>query len=173
MKCIRILLCFLLLAVHDSCICEDNETDVTGPELSIGDKLPNFTVTMNDGSIVTTADLASTCSIVFFFHTSCPDCQKELPILQRLIEHPLASVRIIGISRSEGAESIQNYWEEHGLSLPFSAQKDAAVYQLFARSIVPRVYVVDRQLTIRALFTDNPIATYEELCDAVENAEKN
>ena len=41
---------------------------------------------------------------------------------------------------------------------------------LFAKSGIPRIYVVDAELTIRSVFTDNPLAGYDELEAAINDA---
>ena len=32
---------------------------------------------------------------------------------------------------------------------------------------LPRVYVIDKELVIRSVFTDNPLASYEDLAEAI------
>ena len=39
-----------------------------------------------------------------------------------------------------------------GLALPYSAQTDRAVYNLFARGGVPRIYIADREGTVRLVY---------------------
>ena len=55
-----------------------------GADLRPGDRLPWFSVTMDDGSVLSTGDLAGKVSVIVFFHTGCPDCQAELPVIQRI-----------------------------------------------------------------------------------------
>lgn len=154
-----VFLLFLLLA---ACVTEETPT---GEEyIRPGDPLPAFSVTMHDGTVVHAEDLRGSVSLVVFFHTGCPDCRRELPVLQRLYEvYAPAGVRFVCISREEGNADIEAYWEANGLTLPYSPQEDKAVYGLFADSAIPRIYVTDRSLTVRAVYTDNPMATYEEL----------
>ena len=54
------------------------------------------------------------------------------------------------------------------LTLPYSAQENRTVYYQFAKSGIPRVYVIDKELVIRSVFTDNPLASYEDLAEAIE-----
>ena len=49
-------------------------------------------------------------------------------------------------------------------------RKTGTVYHLFAKSGIPRIYVVDAELTIRSVFTDNPLAGYDELEAAINDA---
>jgi hypothetical protein len=52
--------------------------------------------------------------------------------------------------------------------LPYSAQENRTVYYQFAKSGIPRVYVIDKELVIRSVFTDNSLASYEDLAEAIE-----
>lgn len=149
-----------------ACISEDEDFG-NGKELQIGDSLPAFTIEMNDGEIVTTQDLKGRCAVIAFFHTGCPDCRAELPILQQLQDECDLDFRLICISRAETSASILDYWKTHHLSLPFSAQPDRTLFERFAASRIPRIYVSDPQLVIRATFADDPIATYKQLRQAI------
>ena len=102
-----------------------------------GDRLPSFSVTMNDGSILSTSTLSKDTALIVFFSTTCPDCQKELPTVQSFYERHKEKMTIAAISREETAQSIEKWWKAHGISLPFSAQKDRKVYELFSQSGIP------------------------------------
>lgn len=147
---------FVLLA---SCIREGRP----GGDIAPGDRLPDFVVEMNDGSLVSTASLEGSVSLIMFFNTGCPDCREELPAVQRIYDEFGSCVRIVCISREEGRAGIEAYWRENGLTLPYSAQEDREVYELFAGSGVPRVYVSSPDLVVRKVYDDDPIAGYDEL----------
>ena len=135
----------------------------------VGSSLPDFEVEMNDGSTITGAQLRTTTSVVMFFHTGCPDCQQALPRVQKLYDaYNSQGVQFALISREDGAASVAGYWQERGLTLPYSAQEDRAIYELFARKRVPRIYISNDCGVIEALFTDNPVPTYEALEAALE-----
>ena len=157
----------LCALVPQSCIHDE------GPSLEdvveVGERLPDFSVTMNDGSIVTGAQLRESSSVVVFFYSGCPDCRKALPSVQRLYDNYAArGVRFALISREESAASIADYWLSNGFTMPYSPQEDRTVYELFAKSRVPRVYVSDDSGRVRAIFTDDPVPTYEDLEAALE-----
>ena len=65
---------------------------------------------------------------------------------------------------------VAGYWQEQHFTFPYAAQEDRTVYHLFAKSGIPRIYVVDAELTIRSVFTDNPLAGYDELEAAINDA---
>ena len=110
------------------------------------------------------------CIRLVFFHTGCPDCQQELPVIQQLYDLYRAndSVAIYCISREEAAEEIEAYWQAHGLTLPYSAQESRSVYNLFSGQGIPRVYVSDKSLQVYSTYSDDPIAGLDELTEDVE-----
>ena len=70
-------------------------------------------------------------------------------------------------TQSSGSE-VQAYWEKHSFSLPFSAQNDDAVFSLFASHTIPRILITDKEGIIRAVYTDDPLATYQELAKDID-----
>ena len=151
------------ICLSSSCIKEKQ----TGADLVTGDRIPDFTVTMNDGTTVSGAQFREGISCIVFFTTLCPDCQQTLPHLQRIYdEFQPQGVKFALISREEGAESIQKYWTSKGYTMPFSAQTDRDIYELFAATRVPRVYICCEGI-IKSVFTDSPTPSYEDLAAAI------
>lgn len=163
----RFLGIILLLIGCISCI-QDNAGESV-QYVQPGDELPEFSVRMNDGTVLDRHSLLGKVSVLVFFHTGCPDCQRELPVVQELYEHFQGDdrVKIACISREESAEEVTAYWQQHGLTLPYSAQPDRRVYALFSESGIPLVYVSDTACRVQSLFTDDPTATYTDLYEAV------
>lgn len=154
-----------VLTLLSGCIKEKQ----TGADLKVGDSLPDFEVMMNDGTVVTDEQLKESVSIIMFFHTSCPDCQQTLPQMQKVYDdYASEGVRITLISREESGQSIELFWQEKSLKMPYSAQNDRKVYEKFARERIPRVYVNEKGGTIRYIFTDNPNPSYEDISSAIE-----
>lgn len=78
-------------------------------------------------------------------------------------------VKFVLISREEGNETISSYWIAQGFTMPYSAQEDRRVYELFAKTRVPRVYLC-KNGKIEAVFTDEPQnPDYDTLKTAIEN----
>ena len=155
-----------LIGVLSGCIHENN----TGADVKVGESLPDFEVMMNDGSVVTESSLVGNVSVLMFFHTSCPDCQQVLPCVQSIYDEYIEKgVKFALISRECSKEEIEAYFEKNSLNLPYSAQNDRSVYNLFAKSRIPRIYISDENGTVRYIFTDDPVASYDDLKSAVES----
>ena len=162
----RIFAVMAVLTVLSGCIKEKQ----TGADLKVGDRLPDFEVVMDDGTVVTDEILSESVSVVMFFHTSCPDCRQVLPQMQKVYdEYDSADVRIVLISREDTKESVESFWLENGLKMPYSAQNDRKIYEKFAATRIPRVYVNEKGGIIRYVFTDDPNPSYDEICTALEN----
>ena len=141
-----------------------------GADLKVGDCLPDFAVTMNDGTVVSDDSLMGNVSCVMFFHTTCPDCQATLPVVQSIYdEYQQKGVVFALISRGQSAGDIDAFWTEKGLDMPYSAQESRYVYNKFAGTRIPRVYICDKDGIIRYIFTDDPIPTYDDLMSSLES----
>lgn len=141
-------------------------TEGDGEGIATGDRLPTFSVLLDGGvSYASNGEVTNLAGtrfdssirdgqgvVVVFFHTQCPDCQRELPLLDALYrEGRLTGRRIVCISREEDGASVAAFWSAHTLSLPFSAQPDRSIYNLFASSGIPRIYVSDATGIITAV----------------------
>lgn len=158
----------ILLSLTTGCITEEEPEIVS---LSIGDPCPDFSIRLHDGSTISTSDLKGENSVIVFFHTSCKDCRAELPEVQKLYDEILQKnlkINLLCISRAQSAEEIEEYWSENNLTLPFSAQEDRKIYNLFASSIIPRIYIISPDLLISAQWTDNPLPSAEEILSKIE-----
>lgn len=158
---------FALMALTSSCVNDDPEPEWS---LQTGDHCPQFEIMMNSGSTLTTSMLVGKTTMIVLFSTSCPDCQRELPVIQqvynRIADTP--DTGILCIARSETASSIEEFWRSHSLTLPYSPQPDDRVYRLFATTIIPRIYIIAPNLTVAAAFADPDIPDADTLVALME-----
>lgn len=146
------LLCLLLTG------CSSIEDDETKERVVVGDRVPLFSVEMvKDGerSTFSTAQLTGE-TVIVFFNTTCPDCQRDLPKLnQYYLKHKVdEGFQMVAISREEGEEDVAAYWKDNGLQIPYSAQNDRRIYELFASSVIPRIYFVSAQGIVTRVFIE-------------------
>lgn len=118
--------------------------------VSVGDPVPVFEVTLNDGSTFGRTQMAGKTTRLVFFNTDCADCRRELPLLQREADAAGPATQYVCIAREEDAETIAAYWADNALTMPWSPQPDRRVYSLFATSGIPRVYTIGPDLRILA-----------------------
>lgn len=149
-RCLVYTVIAVISGLVSGCINDDPEPKSI---VKVGDMLPEFSVVMNDGSTVTTASLRGAPSMIVFFTTSCADCRRELPRINAYAaSHP--EVRVVCIARNLTEAEIEAFWQAENLTLPYSPQHDAAVYNLFATSGVPRIYCADPELRVSAIYVE-------------------
>lgn len=155
----RLLIMFLSLISAVSCVFDDPENNF---ELKVGDTVPNFTVLLSDGTAVSSSDMNEGVALIMFFHTGCKDCQNTLPEVQKIYDEYKDRISVLLVSREQAYDEVQAYWQEKGYTLPYSPQQDRVIYNLFATSRVPRVYVC-KDGKITSCYKDDPIPTYDDL----------
>lgn len=143
-RLLRILTALVAIVAASACV---TEPDVDGSLLRPGDAMPQFEVTTLDGVTVTAESLRGRESVIVFFNTTCPDCRRELPAIQRQADAE-PEVYYLCISREEGEADVAAYWAEEGFTMPVSAQPDRRVYSLFATTGIPRLYRFNAELII-------------------------
>lgn len=148
-----LLLCLLMTGC--SSIGDDNEVT---ERVNVGDRVPSFTVDVVADGVHTTFSTAHLTgeTVIVFFNTTCPDCQRDLPKLnQYYLKHQAdEGFQMVAISREEDESSVAAYWKDNGLQIPYSAQNDRRIYELFASSIIPRVYFVSAKGIVTRVFIE-------------------
>ncbi len=145
----------IALLLLTACVGDD---EPQGATLKAGDMVPSLSVMLNDGTVFDNSSMAGKTAVIVFFNTSCSDCRRELPAVQRFWEENADNDDLVlaCIAREESDESISQYWNEQGFTMPYSAQTTRRVYNLFATVGIPRVYVADpRGLIIHSYGPDD------------------
>lgn len=150
-----------------SCFQEDLPEVVE--RVKVGDNLPSMQLTLNDGRTLSNADLQGRTVVLVFFSTLCDDCRRELPEVEALWQKVREdeSIVLVAISRGEGSDKVAPFWQEMQLSMPYSAQPDRRIYELFANSIVPRIYVASPTGKVVASFDHNNMPSAQTLWDII------
>ncbi len=142
------------------------------PEWSLasGDAAPLFNVTMNDGSQFGTSDMYGHTSLIVFFNTGCSDCRNELPQLQTVYESLPDGCNLVCIAREEERDAIEAYWSDNGLTLPYSPQPDRRVFNMFAGSGIPHIYIINHKTIITAVYGPDELPSAQTLLQQLREA---
>lgn len=162
-KILSLLICSIITLT--ACITETMEFTNTGSKLSVGDSIPDFSVITLDQDTFTKNNHQGKTLVLLFFHTECSDCQKELPIVEQVYRDIREDSlwQLVCIGREEKTEQVEKYWMKKQFTMPVAPQNDRTVYDCFAFSGVPMLYIIDTQNIIRAIYNDQKMASYEEL----------
>ena len=137
-----------------------NEEDDVVERIVVGSRVPIFSVNVVDYEGLTTSFSTNRLygeTVIVFFSTQCKDCQRELPELNDYyLKHKEDDgFQMVAISRAEGEQSVADFWSANNLQIPYSAQEDRKIYDLFASSVIPRVYFVSSSGIITKVLIEN------------------
>ena len=148
-----------------SCI---KERDNGKNDLKLDSGIPEFSVVMNDGTTLNSSSLKSGVSLIMFFNTNCPDCKNTLPTVQKIYNEYSGQISFALISREQGATELENYWQQNNYTIPFSGQTDRKVYNLFATSKIPKIYIC-KDGVIKSIYTDSPTPDYSSIVRDIQS----
>lgn len=109
--------------------------------IPVGEKAPGFTAeTVGGGSVSVEGDARAT--MLVFFATWCPHCQKEAPVMSEL-ESQYDGLRMVmvGIDGEDDPEKVQRFVEEYDIESP--AVYEPGLGSEYGISGYPTTYVLD------------------------------
>lgn len=111
-----------------------------------GDKAPDFSVKMLDGSTVTLSALQGKPVLLIFWATWCPPCRSELAHLQEgVIDVYGDTITVLPISRGEKRDVVESYISRMGYTFAVGLDSDQNIYRMYATNYVPRCFVIDSE----------------------------
>ena len=136
-----------------------------------GDKAPDFTVEMTDSSQITLSDLRGSVVMLYFWSADCPMCQEEMRVVQHAVIDRIAGKQIhyLPIARDGRRDAIEKFCRDYGCDFAVGLDPGRAIYTLYATSFVPRMFIIDRDGTIRASYVEYDTDQLGEIVSAAEN----
>lgn len=118
-----------------------------GDLVGIGDLAPALQVQLADGTPFDLAKHRGQIILVVFFATWCGPCREELPSLDQLAQRyqTVPDFTSIAVGHNHTCAEVAAYAKSLPLAMPAGADPGALMFQRWARTAIPRVYVVDRQ----------------------------
>lgn len=163
---------FTLCALMAFASCGGQQVTGTADEKSRvkpGDKVPEFTVQLTDGSTVNVADLKGKVVLLNFWATWCPYCLVELErVPQDIIERFAGTDLVfIAISREEPLETVVEFMRENGYTFTAGIDPDRSIYDLFAEESIPRNYLINKKGVVVTAEVGYTPEEFEALIDKI------
>ena len=125
-----------------------------GSLLQIGDTMPAFSVLpLGATDSLRSAELRGKPCAIVFFDSSCYDCRKALPRVERM-QREIPDVRFLCIARDQTAADVAQFWKQENLTLPVAAPGNREIYNLFARRTIPRLYLFNAEGILQKNLTE-------------------
>ncbi len=146
MRCIAAAAALLLTA----CIGEDTATAERTTIVSVGEKAPDFTAEMLDGSDVTISELRGRVVLLTFWSPECSMCRAEMAVVQERVIDRLDGCEFtyLPVSRGMSRETVEQFCRQNGYGFPVGLDPDRSIYNMYATRYVPRSFLIDRDGTI-------------------------
>lgn len=141
----------------------------------VGDTMPAFTIHHDDGSRLESASLKGKVVLINFFATWCPPCQKELAEVQKTLwpkYRDNKNFKLMVIGREHNDKELASYNERKGFDFPLYPDKDRSVYGAFAKSLIPRTYLIGKDGKVIYTGSGFTQEEFEELLTKIDNALK-
>ena len=150
-----IMLALIALIIADMLLlpsCGNNARKAVSEEeaatlVQVGDKAPDFTVGMFDGSRVALSDLRGKVVLLNFWATWCPPCREELARVQSDVIDRFAGRDFIflPVSRGEARSTVGSFRSQKGYEFPMGLDSTQSVYGLYASNFIPRNFLIDKE----------------------------
>ncbi|KXT80552.1 TlpA family protein disulfide reductase [Streptococcus oralis] len=139
-----------------------------------GQQLPEFKMTTREGGVIASSELYDKPMLVVEWASWCPDCQKQLPIVQKMYEKYGGQVHFVLLNMSdpdrETKENADRYIKEKGYTFPYYYDIDQSAADTLQVQTIPSMYLVDKKQEIKnVLISHTTSETFTKELQAILN----
>ena len=110
--------------------------------IPVGEKAPGFTAATVGGGSVSVGDGEAGATMLVFFATWCPHCQREAPVMSELeSQYDDLQLVMVGIDAQDSPDKVRQFAEEYDIESP--AVYEPLLGSEYGVSGYPTVYVLD------------------------------
>lgn len=140
----------------------------SGP-ITIGQRVPAFTLTTFEGNNHNTADLAGKVIVVNFWASWCKPCEQEAFEMEAAWQYykPGGEVVFLGVDYVDTEPEALDFLTRFGITYPNGPDLRTKISQMFRIQGVPETYIIDREGKL-AYVKKGPFASMAEIQSVVD-----
>ncbi len=126
------------------------EADERGFIVKIGDVVPDFAMTLTDGTTTSLKELQAQHKVIMLQFTAswCGVCRKEMPHIESEVWQPYKDkgLMVVGVDRDEPLEKVLKFKEQTKVTYPLALDPNADIFARFANKNqgVTRNIIIDQ-----------------------------
>ena len=125
--------------------------------IGIGDMAPEFSITTDQGKIITPTNFGGKTLILNFWASWCQPCVDEAPSLNQLQQNLASSgVMVLGISIDKNPKLYANFIKRFQLGFQTMRDPDSNIAASFGTYKIPETYVIDKTGKVVQKFIGSP-----------------
>lgn len=123
-----------------------------GP-VSVGDKVPNFSLTTFEGEQIDLVDLQGNVVVLNFWASWCKPCEQEAADLETAWRYyqPRSDVIFLGVDYVDTEPEALKYLEKFDITYPNGPDLGTRISQAFRIRGVPETYIIDQGNVLRSV----------------------
>ncbi len=135
----------------------DDGTYLFPDNCNLNQPIPNFEFTTENGEVLSIKDYKGEITIVTFWASWCPDCVKELALVNDFLEilNQYDKVNYLLINKldneKETKEQAKQYLDEQGIEVETYYDEELVAYNTLGMHNIPTTYFIDEEGILRAL----------------------
>ena len=149
--------------IGSSSVSQSTSSDKNNTALSLkGQQLPEFKMTSQDGKLIAISELYDKPMLVVEWASWCPDCQKQLPIVQQMYEKYGEQIHFVLLNMSEPGretkEKADQYIKNQGYTFPYYYDVGQSAADLLQVKTIPSMYLVTKQQQVKNVLVKHTTA---------------
>ena len=127
-----------------------------------GQQLPEFKMTTQDGNLIASSEFYDKPMLVVEWASWCPDCQKQLPIVQQMYEKYGEQIHFVLLNMSEPGretkEKADQYIKSQKYTFPYYYDVGQSAADLLQVKTIPSMYLVTKQQQVKNVLVKHTAA---------------